>query len=227
VQPGSSGFLASLAAFMISVSDASSISEPTPSITDVKMEAQHSSPGNSQHGGDDQNSRKRKRKTFSCNTCRNRKLKCDREVPVCSRCQKSGQASTCFYEHPPEPVVSKNDDARLAAVDPGFHSYASPASGRGVFVSPHHQAERIAALENRIARYEPGPLIGEHHNKRFKLDHDTNIEPSFQDGSRSVSTSLYGSGFRTGFFGPSSERNAASFYPAILKLVSLQLTSFE
>lgn len=41
---------------------------------------------------------KRKRKALSCFDCRRRKLKCDREYPTCSRCQKAGQADTCSYD---------------------------------------------------------------------------------------------------------------------------------
>ncbi|KAJ5225545.1 hypothetical protein N7468_006770 [Penicillium chermesinum] len=44
---------------------------------------------------------KRKRKTYSCDACRRRKLKCDRGYPSCARCMKAGQARSCFYDVPP------------------------------------------------------------------------------------------------------------------------------
>ncbi|KAJ9257942.1 transcriptional regulator family: Fungal Specific TF [Paecilomyces variotii] len=39
---------------------------------------------------------KRIRQIFSCNECRRRKLKCDRNIP-CNRCVKSGCPGTCLY----------------------------------------------------------------------------------------------------------------------------------
>jgi hypothetical protein len=51
------------------------------------------------YGSDLNVSRKRKRKprtVLSCNDCRRRKLKCDRELP-CNRCINSGVAHTCIY----------------------------------------------------------------------------------------------------------------------------------
>lgn len=59
---------------------------------------------------------KRKRKVYSCYECRRRKLRCDRNYPTCSRCQKAGQGSSCFYDGPP-PSTS---------VEP----LAAPASGK-------------------------------------------------------------------------------------------------
>ncbi|PYI11245.1 hypothetical protein BO78DRAFT_382551 [Aspergillus sclerotiicarbonarius CBS 121057] len=45
-------------------------------------------------------SKRRKRKTLSCYDCRRRKLKCDRELPACSRCRNAGQAHSCSYDEP-------------------------------------------------------------------------------------------------------------------------------
>ncbi|PYH98263.1 hypothetical protein BO71DRAFT_371435 [Aspergillus ellipticus CBS 707.79] len=42
--------------------------------------------------------RKRRRRTMACMQCRSRKLRCDREYPVCGRCQKSKTPSRCTYE---------------------------------------------------------------------------------------------------------------------------------
>lgn len=43
--------------------------------------------------------RKRCRRTVSCNLCRMRKLKCDREYPTCGRCAKSRNPEQCTYEN--------------------------------------------------------------------------------------------------------------------------------
>ncbi|KAJ6093071.1 hypothetical protein N7486_008360 [Penicillium sp. IBT 16267x] len=66
------------------------------------------------------NSAKRKRKGYSCFECRRRKLRCDRNYPTCSRCQKSGQSNSCFYDGPP-PSTSAEP---LAA--PGPENAAGP-----------------------------------------------------------------------------------------------------
>lgn len=46
-----------------------------------------------------QRPRKRCRRTVSCNLCRMRKLKCDREYPTCGRCAKSKNPEQCTYEN--------------------------------------------------------------------------------------------------------------------------------
>ncbi|KAI9727840.1 MAG: hypothetical protein M1834_007886 [Cirrosporium novae-zelandiae] len=43
--------------------------------------------------------RKRRRVALSCAPCRNRKLKCDRGVPSCERCIKSGYPEDCIYSN--------------------------------------------------------------------------------------------------------------------------------
>ena len=42
--------------------------------------------------------RKRRRRTMACTQCRSRKLRCDREYPICGRCQKSKTPAQCIYE---------------------------------------------------------------------------------------------------------------------------------
>lgn len=42
--------------------------------------------------------RKRRRRTMACTQCRSRKLRCDREYPICGRCQKSKTPTQCTYE---------------------------------------------------------------------------------------------------------------------------------
>lgn len=42
--------------------------------------------------------RKRRRRTMACTQCRSRKLRCDREYPICGRCQKSKNPTQCTYE---------------------------------------------------------------------------------------------------------------------------------
>lgn len=42
--------------------------------------------------------RKRRRRTMACVQCRSRKLRCDRKLPMCSRCESSKTAINCTYE---------------------------------------------------------------------------------------------------------------------------------
>lgn len=46
----------------------------------------------------EQRVRKRRRRTVACTQCRSRKLRCDREYPVCGRCVKSRTPGKCTYE---------------------------------------------------------------------------------------------------------------------------------
>ncbi|KAE8158038.1 hypothetical protein BDV40DRAFT_276834 [Aspergillus tamarii] len=46
----------------------------------------------------EQRVRKRRRRTMACVQCRSRKLRCDRKLPMCSRCESSKTAINCTYE---------------------------------------------------------------------------------------------------------------------------------
>ncbi|OGM45806.1 C6 transcription factor [Aspergillus bombycis] len=46
----------------------------------------------------EQRVRKRRRRTMACVQCRSRKLRCDRKLPMCSRCESSKTAVNCTYE---------------------------------------------------------------------------------------------------------------------------------
>jgi len=40
---------------------------------------------------------RRRRPALSCFPCRNRKLRCDRKIPTCTRCLQAGPSSECAY----------------------------------------------------------------------------------------------------------------------------------
>ncbi|KAL4897771.1 hypothetical protein BDV59DRAFT_190611 [Aspergillus ambiguus] len=63
-------------------------------MTDV----QPNPPASPPHPQEQPRVRKRRRRTVACTQCRSRKLRCDREYPVCGRCQKSKTPSKCTYE---------------------------------------------------------------------------------------------------------------------------------
>ncbi|KAI1503394.1 fungal-specific transcription factor domain-containing protein [Biscogniauxia marginata] len=50
-------------------------------------------------------------KKLACNPCRDRKVRCDREQPTCSRCSKLGLE--CIYSSPSRQPISKSDLTRL------------------------------------------------------------------------------------------------------------------
>jgi Fungal Zn(2)-Cys(6) binuclear cluster domain len=112
--------------------------------------------------------RKRRRKALSCYDCRRRKLRCDREYPSCSRCQKAGQADSCIYESEPlEPkehgdgekseagaiVAAFETGARAPNIQPTIES-SSTRDKHPADVSSSKlalQARRIVQLETELA----------------------------------------------------------------------------
>lgn len=51
----------------------------------------------------------RQRKALSCVDCRRRKVKCDRTLPICKRCQKSSNADNCVYVPYSGPIPTPSD----------------------------------------------------------------------------------------------------------------------
>src|SRR2546421_2065475 len=118
--------------------------------------------------------RKRRRKALSCYDCRRRKLRCDRDYPSCSRCQKAGQADSCIYESdPPEPKEhGDGEKPELGATVTAFEtgriiptaSNTQPSIEPSSTLDRHFtdvsssklvlQARRIAQLESRLASLE-------------------------------------------------------------------------
>ena len=121
--------------------------------------------------------RKRRRKALSCYDCRRRKLRCDREYPSCSRCQKAGQADSCIYESdPPEP--KEHGDGEKPELGATVAAFETGPRGRTIPTAPNTQpsiepsstpdkrftdvsssklvlqARRIAQLESRLASLE-------------------------------------------------------------------------
>lgn len=121
--------------------------------------------------------RKRRRKALSCYDCRRRKLRCGREYPSCSRCQKAGQADSCIYESDPlEPKEHGNGEKPERGATAG--AFETGARGRIIPTAPNTQpsiepsgtpdkhstdvsssklalqARRIAQLETRLASLE-------------------------------------------------------------------------
>jgi hypothetical protein len=121
--------------------------------------------------------RKRRRKALSCYDCRRRKLRCDREYPSCSRCQKAGQAESCIYESGPLEPKEQGDGEKPEA-GATVLTFETGARGRIIPTAPNAQpsieprstpdrhstdvassklvlqARRIAQLEGRLTSLE-------------------------------------------------------------------------
>ena len=139
--------------------------------------------------------RKRRRKVLSCLNCRSRKLKCDRNLPSCARCQKGGQEDTCTYDS--KISGDMNDERRQTKVSsrkPGSPSLApvvptasgmneSMADPQGSSLSDSHriireQIQRITQLERRIACLQGLTRPNGMHFRCFYNCHCSLYEPS-------------------------------------------------
>lgn len=110
---------------------------------------------------------KRRRKVLSCFTCRQRKLKCDREYPSCNRCRKAGCANTCAYDVALDsnPISDDRPSPMSAAMGEPARVPATTFLRRDDFAhvpwpkefpkrKPRFPERRPASLESRIARLE-------------------------------------------------------------------------
>lgn len=98
------------------------------------------------------NDRKRRRKVLSCYDCRRRKLQCDRSMPACSRCTKTGQASSCLYLEDSADAPIREPEAQLTAVPtsgklPTFYGLSNRPTG---YSTP--QGDLLARLEFQDGR---------------------------------------------------------------------------
>jgi hypothetical protein len=99
------------------------------------------------------NPRKRRRPALSCQQCRARKVKCDKEMP-CGPCTKACGSLQCSYVHEGKAAL----DARLeASRRRGYESPTSPVglsvaagNGAGTSVERLGDAARIAQLESSV-----------------------------------------------------------------------------
>ncbi|KAL2783871.1 hypothetical protein BJX66DRAFT_330354 [Aspergillus keveii] len=93
---------------------------------------------------------KRRRKIWSCNECRRRKVHCDRSLPVCSGCSKSRRAARCVYIED-EPTVLAIGQADLSAnrTDAVGHS-TSTAMQPESLLTLARLAERLRRLESMV-----------------------------------------------------------------------------
>lgn len=73
---------------------------------------------------------KKRRPPLACIQCYQRKLKCGRELPSCSRCSKTGNAASCTYRGNPATSSSVNEmlsDDRPVSTGPMPTALRKPA----------------------------------------------------------------------------------------------------
>ena len=174
---------------------------------------------------DGSRSSKRRRIALACLDCRRRKLKCDRNFPACTRCQRSGHPAECIYD--PEAIETIAGDSSAERVQ----SNGQPSSnGQEMMGAPrpvasptsfvHHHAldtddsavtglrAHIYRLENRIvglekAAHAPHPYYGFH---KGALDSGRRAKHHASNVTRAEDTEsmmFRGKSFKTQFYGAS------------------------
>ncbi|KAH7073125.1 fungal-specific transcription factor domain-containing protein [Paraphoma chrysanthemicola] len=150
----------------------------------------------------------KKRKVLSCYACRNRKMKCDRVYPICSRCQKTGRADQCTYDpRLLDDLTNSNGlhadghNADFAGAENGTQEHADvPTSLEALQWKSRAQERRIEELERKLASKEknsdPSRYVGYH-----PAEPDQKEEMMFR-----------GKGFKTQFHGSTSVMSTIAQY---------------
>jgi len=147
----------------------------------------------------------KKRKVLSCYACRNRKMKCDRLYPVCSRCQKTGRADQCTYDPRLLEDLPVNGDGHVNAINfPQFDgSSNSTGSSDALNWKMRMQERRLELLEKKLAKLE-GTEISILEKSSSHLDSD-----QFADEPQSREEMMFrGKAFKTQFCGSTSPLSA-------------------
>ncbi|KAF2490610.1 hypothetical protein BU16DRAFT_566619 [Lophium mytilinum] len=178
--------------------------------------------------------RKRKRRAVvSCNTCRRRKLKCDREQP-CDRCIKGGIAGTCAYNW--HEISHVDGEARESGEDvderetnpesarPTKKSGTAPIRGKPVELGFSEdkqddysggKGERTYELEARLAALESRLPVNDGSlglDRSYPVDE---YEQKFQ-ATKSLDDGFFkGRGYKTQFYGSSSPLSILTHFPEV------------
>ena len=177
---------------------------------------------------------KRRRIALACLDCRRRKLKCDRLFPACTRCQKSGHASSCIYDPDAVESIAVSASAEKPRT-PGLHlngqrdgeNVGSAKNGASPSSFVHHHAldfddsaiaglkAHIYRLENRIIGLEKLTNDPEHRYGLFATAaplRPSKIRALDQSSSEEKDLMMFrGKGFKTLFFGASHSTSYLSY----------------
>jgi len=102
---------------------------------------------------------KRRRKILACHDCRRRKVQCDRKIPICTRCEKSGRASFCNYDEETHGNSDTVEDAPDAGrrLSPSALMHTPGSASTNVSVSREVWDDLVARLldqERKLAKYQ-------------------------------------------------------------------------
>jgi hypothetical protein len=164
--------------------------------------------------------RKRKqRAVLSCNDCRRRKLKCDRELP-CNRCIHDGVAEKCAYG---KDAQSTEDDTKqiltpkrvrrsspqrvvtnTSLATPSHDNIIGQESHSLYASSEHAEKDRVTDLEQRIASMET--LLSSLQHKPEHLPGPTSQSENAHVGESSGTAPVLfkGRNYRTFYYGPTN-----------------------
>lgn len=119
-------------------------------------------PGNAQNGGMETttltlNLPKQRRTRGTCDTCKNRKLKCTKEHPVCSVCQEAGE--TCVYLPPrPRRKSEKSIEKSAETVDHDTDAQAEEEEDSGEKEQIEHPEHVEPPLNVQPVQITPVPV---------------------------------------------------------------------
>ncbi|KAF2715072.1 hypothetical protein K504DRAFT_445979 [Pleomassaria siparia CBS 279.74] len=189
-------------------------------------------------------SRKRKRKprtVLSCNDCRRRKLKCDRELP-CNRCINGGVAHTCVYgwsgsslpllgvslvtasdEPQPQqaPLTSQLSRPLATVATETCHTRASSTNHviqpKTSPVTTMLKDDKVEQLERRVASLEAHLLSFTATSENQPQVSKTLLQPSTSahQSGRALTGLFKGRNQRTFFYGPTSPLTLVVHFPEI------------
>ena len=153
---------------------------------------------------------KRKRDVLSCASCRLRKLKCDRVYPICGRCRRGGNSTSCTYTTTiDEEKIGLNESGSEKGVKK-FKMGPPPSVNRGDFegmreISTVSIPERtLHRLEERLVELERVVLGTQGEARALNETMKWGEKREREGGSRELETNLFkGKGFRTQFYGVS------------------------
>ncbi|KAF2868316.1 hypothetical protein BDV95DRAFT_500925 [Massariosphaeria phaeospora] len=160
--------------------------------------------------------RKRKRRAvLSCDHCRRRKLKCDREIP-CDRCVKGSIAHLCAYGNEGDLALTEESSV-LDTSGPAPKTQvpaAAACSPSQIQQAPSEitNNDRVEQLEHRVAILE-AQLLSLSHARKDRLD----VRPTgpCQSSSQETIQSGFfkGRNYRTFFYGPTSPMTIIAHFP--------------
>ncbi|PWY69008.1 hypothetical protein BO94DRAFT_590587 [Aspergillus sclerotioniger CBS 115572] len=179
-------------------------------------------------------SKRRKRKTLSCYDCRRRKLKCDRELPACTRCRNAGQAHSCSYDEPadvlrhPSPTSTCYTPVNQEAVGQVARLPAARASGlasSSLEATPNAGTwQLLGATSSATGTNEQRPAI------RSGVEKIVQVVPRNEQGGAGETevTIFRGQNFMTQYYGSSNPISLISHFQELrtfMKETIMQRTS--